>query len=218
MAAPVRLGWPNRISIGRVLCVAPFVVILLKLHEPGHGTLRWFAVGLFAIMAASDWLDGYLARRLHDTSPLGAFLDPLADKLLIFVAVIILAVRGIADDTDPEALRRLRLPEWVAVAAIGKDLIVCIGFAILRLSTGKIHIHPRRLGKWCTTVQLLTVLSMLVWPDLPPRLDRLPELLWIAATILAATAALDYIRLGSRLAATNSTARPSEGDTPHGDA
>ncbi|RIK63808.1 MAG: hypothetical protein DCC65_15315 [Planctomycetota bacterium] len=218
MAAPVRLGWPNRISIGRVLCVAPFVVILLKLHEPGHGALRWFAICLFAVMAVSDWLDGYLARRLHDTSPLGAFLDPLADKLLIFVAVIILAVRGIADDTDPAALRRLRLPEWVAVAAIGKDLIVCIGFAILRLSTGRIHIHPRRLGKWCTTVQLLTVLSMLVWPDLPPRLDRVPELLWIAATILAALAALDYIRLGSRLAATNSTARPGKGDFPHGDA
>lgn len=201
MAAPIRLGWPNRISIGRVLCVAPFVVILLKLHEPGHGTLRWVAIGLFAVMAASDWLDGYLARRLHDTSPLGAFLDPLADKLLITVAVIILAVRGIVDDTDPTNLRRLYLPDWVAVSAIGKDLVVCIGFAILRLSTGRIHIHPRRLGKWCTTVQLLTVLSMLVWPSLPPQLDRLPEGLWIAATILAALAALDYIRLGSRLAA-----------------
>lgn len=201
MAAPIRLGWPNRISIGRVLCVAPFVVILLKLHEPGHDMLRWIAIGLFAVMAASDWLDGYLARRLNDTSPLGAFLDPLADKLLITAAVIILAVRGIVDDTDPTNPQRLYLPDWVAVAAIGKDLVVCIGFAILRLSTGRIHIHPRRLGKWCTTVQLLTVLSMLVWPSLPAQLDRLPEGLWIAATILAALAALDYIRLGSRLAA-----------------
>lgn len=205
MSAPVRIGWPNRITIARVLCVAPFVVCLLNLQQPGYAWLRWMAIGLFGLMAASDGLDGYLARRLNDESPLGAFLDPLADKLLITAAVVILAARGILDDADPDNLNWLFLPNWVAVAAIGKDLVVCIGFAILRLTTGRIHIQPRLLGKWCTTVQLLLVLCMLLWPSLPDAARRLPEVLWIAATALAVLATLDYVRIGGRFLAANSS-------------
>lgn len=198
MSSQFRLGWPNRISIGRVLFVAPFVICLLNLNQPGQTWLRWLAIGLFAVMAASDGLDGWLARRLRQESLLGAFLDPLADKLLVTATVIILAIRGVLDESDPENLRTLYLPNWVAVTAIGKDLVVCIGFGILRLTTGRLHIRPRRLGKWCTTVQLLMVLSMLLWPSLPETMRGLPEILWITATILAVAAALDYVRIGSR--------------------
>ena len=89
------LGWPNRITLGRMLLVGPFVVCLLNMDEPGRNWLRWAAVGIFAAMAVSDLLDGYLARRLHDESPLGKFLDPLADKLLITAAVLILGILGV---------------------------------------------------------------------------------------------------------------------------
>lgn len=212
MSTAVRLGWPNRISLARVFCVAPFVIALMNLHEPGRGWLRWAALGLFALMAISDGLDGWLARRLNDRTLLGAFLDPLADKLLVTAAVVILAVRGVVDDHDPTGGRRLYLPDWVAVAAIGKDLLVCIGFAILRMTTGKIHIQPRWIGKTCTTVQLVLVVSMLLWPDLPVGLSRVPEGLWIAATILAAAAALDYVRLGSRILATATVEQRTPGD------
>lgn len=210
----MRLGWPNRISLARLFCVAPFVICLLNVHEPDRGWVRWTAVGLFALMSISDGLDGWLARRLNDKTVLGAFLDPLADKLLVTAAVIILAVNGVRDDTGPSGPRILYLPDWVAVAAIGKDLLVSFGFAALRLATGKIHIQPRRLGKWCTTVQMLLVLSMLIWPELPGGIARLPEGLWIGATILAAAAALDYVRLGSRILATATIEKgsPGEGD------
>lgn len=215
MSRPIRLGWPNRISLARILCVAPFVVILLNLDEPGRSWLRWAAVGLFGMMAASDALDGYLARRMKDESPLGAFLDPLGDKLLVTAAVIILAVQGILDDTDADNPRRLYLPDWAAVAAIGKDLVVCIGFGLLRLTTGRIHIRPSRLGKWCTTVQLAMVLSILVWPNLPPMTARLPEALWTAATILAVLAALAYIRTGIRIQSADAGRPPGDGASSH---
>jgi phosphatidylglycerophosphate synthase len=146
----------------------------------------------------SDFLDGFLARRLHSESPLGKFLDPLADKLFITAAVIILCVIGVSDTSDMEAHRSLRLPNWVAVAAIGKDLIVSIGFVLVYLSTGRVFIRPRWPGKLCTAVQTLLVLVMLVWIDIPQWLSTAPEVLWWLATVLAAIASIDYIVVGNR--------------------
>lgn len=197
MANKLRLGWPNRLTIGRMLLVGPFVMCLLKLGESDIHWLRWAAVGVFAMMALSDMLDGYLARRLQDESDLGKLLDPVADKLLITTAVLILAIVGVPGPEAGEAAVR-RLPEWVAVTAVGKDIVVCIGFAVIYFVTGKPFIQARMLGKWCTTVQLLLVLAMLLWLDMPDWLAWLPRGLWIAATVLAIFAALDYLRIGSR--------------------
>ncbi len=196
MANAIHLGWPNRITIGRMLLIGPFVVCLLNQNQPGREWLRWLAIGVFALMAISDFLDGYLARRLDELTDLGKFLDPLADKLLITTAVVILCTTGVSMPGADGGT--LRLPNWVAVAAIGKDLIVCVGFGVILLVTGKPHIEARLLGKLCTTVQLVLVLAMLVAADMPAWFAHLPKTLWIAATALAAAAALDYLRQGTR--------------------
>jgi CDP-diacylglycerol--glycerol-3-phosphate 3-phosphatidyltransferase len=198
MSRAPSLGWPNRISIARALLVAPFVVCMLNLDDPQRPWVRHVAVVIFSLMAASDWLDGWLARRLGDVSPLGAFLDPLGDKLLITSAVILLAAIGVTDHAAPG--ERLRLPSWVVVSAISKDLGVLLGVGIVRLATGRTVIAVRRLGKWCTTVQFVMALSMLLWPDLPAALRGLPRVLWWAAGVLAAASLFDYLRNGYRLA------------------
>lgn len=214
MGGTVRLGWPNRLTIGRILLVGPFIVCLLNQDKPGVGWLRWVAIGVFSLMAVSDLLDGYLARRLNDESDLGRFLDPLADKLLITTAVLALCLVGVRGGADGPTLF---LPNWVVVAVLGKDLLVCTGIAVLHLATGQTTIEPRLLGKWCTTVQLLLVLAMLLWLNLPGWLARLPEVLWIGATILSAAAAFDYLRVGTRqlIQGTAGSGRPgssAEGD------
>ncbi len=196
MANAIHLGWPNRITIVRMLLIGPFVICLLNQNEPGREWLRWLAIGVFGLMAISDFLDGYLARRLDDLTDLGKFLDPLADKLLITTAVVILCTTGVR---LPNATGEVMyLPNWVAVAAIGKDLIVCVGFGVILLVTGKPHIEARMLGKLCTTVQLVLVLAMLLAANMPGWFSRWPEILWIVATALAAAAALDYLRQGTR--------------------
>jgi len=210
-ATPLKLGWPNRLTIGRILLVGPFVVCLLNMDKLGLGWLRWAAIAIFALMALSDLLDGFLARRLHQETDLGKFLDPLADKLLITSAVVILCVLGIREATAQPPARTLYLPNWVAVAVIGKDLLVCVGAMVVYLMTGAAFIEARPLGKWCTTVQLLLVLAMLLWLDLPAWLTRLPEVLWVAVTILSAAAALDYVKAGTRHLAETSAAAPQEG-------
>ncbi len=197
----LRLGWPNRITIIRMLLIGPFVVCLLDMNDAQQRNLRWAAIAIFVLMALSDILDGYLARRLHSESPLGKFLDPLADKLLIIAAFVLLSVVGVKDTSDIGSRGLLLLPNWAAVAAIGKDLVVFIGFSLVYLATGRVFIRPRLLGKCCTVVQSALVLSMLLWVDLPPALEQLPRVLWWLATLLAAAAAVDYIILGNRYVA-----------------
>lgn len=205
------MGWPNRITLGRLLAIGPFVVCLLNLDQPDRVWLRWVAIIIFVLMGLSDLVDGYLARLLKDESPLGAFLDPLADKLFITFSVIILCIKGIHFRDSFGADVVLALPNWVAVAAISKDLVVSMGFGVIYLITGRVFIQPRRLGKWCTTVQLALVLCVLLWPSLPQQLGRLPEALWYAATAMAILATLDYIRLGSRFLGTTATEAKGNG-------
>src|SRR5512133_459694 len=90
-----QLSWPTRITIMRILLIAPFVGCMLNTHDPqfgeaGRTLLRRIAVVLFFIMAISDAIDGYLARHRKQITKLGTFLDPLADKLLITSASLLL--------------------------------------------------------------------------------------------------------------------------------
>jgi len=190
-----KLSWPNRLTIMRILLVAPFVVMLFRLQDPVWGDwARYTALAIFAVMAISDALDGYLARRLHQESMIGRFLDPLADKLLILCSVAILTHHETHVPGCP-------LPHYVAVVVIGKDLIIVLGFCIIYLVTGRIYIDPRPTGKWCTTFQLLMVIAVLLSPDLPERLVWLPRVMWWIASALAVVTVIHYFQLGRRFVA-----------------
>lgn len=109
----MRLNWANRITILRILLIAPFVICVLKINDPRLSDsvqvlMRYLAVFLFTVMAISDGIDGYLARKKGQTTRLGAFLDPMADKLLMAVTCFLLASkRGSIDG--------FHLPQAVAV-------------------------------------------------------------------------------------------------------
>lgn len=188
----LQMTWPNRLTIARILLIGPFVVALLNLQEPGwENTARRSAVAIFFIMALTDGLDGYLARRLRQVTLAGKFLDPVADKLLILFSVVLLAHDG---TTVPGA----RLPATVAVIAVGKDIIVVVGFFIVYLTTSKILIQPNRFGKTTTLAQLAMVIAILLYPDLPARLQVLPRVLWWLASVLAMLTIVTYFQAARR--------------------
>jgi CDP-diacylglycerol--glycerol-3-phosphate 3-phosphatidyltransferase len=190
------LNWPNRMTVLRIALIAPFVVCLLSVGDPRWSdTARRAALAIFAVMAITDVLDGFLARRLHCETPLGRFLDPIAAKLLVLCAVFLLAH---GSTSVPGCI----LPGFVLVAAIGKDLLVVVGFCIVYIITSRACICPRRLGKLCTTAQLAMVVAVLLKPDLPRLLAWLPAVCWWIATGLAIAAAVDYFRFGQRFVAT----------------
>ena len=187
------LNWPNRITIGRILLVTPLVICLLNLNSGGTAW-RHVAFGLVVVMAVSDALDGFLARRLNEETPLGRFLDPVADKLLIVCAVVLLAI-------DSTAVPGFKLPSWVPVIALGKDVLTLIGFAMVYATTGQYFVRARIWGKACTLVQLVMIAYCLVAPDLAAPLRRAWPGLYGLASALAIIAIVDYLKIGNRFAA-----------------
>jgi cardiolipin synthase (CMP-forming) len=196
-----KLSWPNRITISRILLVAPFVVCLLHLQDPTwDSSARYLALAIFGVMAISDGLDGYLARRLQQRTRLGAYLDPMADKILITCAMIMLGYGG-------TSVPGKKIPDIVVVAAIAKDATILLGFMVIFLMTGQAFVRARLSGKTCTAVQLLTVLAVLLSPNLPGWLRLLPDALWWLSLTLAVIATLDYVRAGGQFLNTQSSVR-----------
>ncbi len=187
------LNWPNRITIARIFFVPPLVICLLNLNNGGSGW-RHAAFCVVVVMAISDALDGFLARRLKEETPLGRFLDPVADKLLIVSAMVLLAI-------DASAVPGFKLPSWVPVIALGKDVLTVIGFALIYATTGHFFIQARIWGKSCTLVQLVLIAFSLLAPDLPKTVQLAWGGLYWLASLLAIVAIVDYMKIGNRFAA-----------------
>lgn len=205
MAKERLLTWPNRLTLLRIILVGPFVVALLNLQNPDWywPWSRHVAALIFVATILSDALDGYLARHWHQETPLGRFLDPVADKLLITCGVILLGI-GNPCITNADAVC-FRLPNWVVVAAIGKDLFVVIGFLLIFIITGKIFIHPTWSGKSTTISQMVLILATLLGPDLAAAGTAgrhvafyLTRTLWGVTAALALVTCWDYFRIGNR--------------------
>jgi cardiolipin synthase len=195
----VKLNWATRITIFRILLIVPFVSFMLKINDPDlsdvvRNIMRYMSIILFLIMAVSDGVDGYLARRKNQITKLGTFLDPVADKLLITCACLLLA-------SQKSQVGNFPLPPTVVVLIIGKDLFLLIGFVIVYLITSKIHIAPAFIGKLATTLQLSMVAGILIGPEvsrLLPGWIWFLRFLWWSAAATAILATLIYIRDGSR--------------------
>lgn len=193
------LNWANRITLLRLMLIAPFVVLLR--HQQDNAAYRYLALGIFIIMAVSDLVDGLLARRFNLKSKLGAILDPLADKSLIICAAVLLSM-------EQSSVPGLKLPDWVVIAIVGKDLWVIVGFLVVFLVIGRVHVEPTISGKLATATQLLMVSCMLISPELNEAGHELglpksflfgswaSEILWWAATVMCVLAALHYTYAG----------------------
>jgi CDP-diacylglycerol--glycerol-3-phosphate 3-phosphatidyltransferase len=155
---------PNQITIARIIMIPIFVVLAIyygKTAVTGHPneSLRVATIGVFLLAALSDGVDGWLARRFHLKSRLGAVLDPLADKGLMLTAIITLSVTKWPYE----------LPVWYPVLVISRDIIILTGCGVLRLLNDHLEVRPSLLGKASTFLQMLTVaVVMLQWGHCDP--------------------------------------------------
>jgi CDP-diacylglycerol--glycerol-3-phosphate 3-phosphatidyltransferase len=188
-------NWANRITIARILFIAPFIILMLKVHNEKYGDLaRYAALVIFLLMALSDYLDGYLARKNKQMTKLGAFLDPTADKLLMTSALLLLS-------SHPARIEGFHLPQTVVVLIIGKDVFLLLGFLIVYFITFQVRITPVSIGKWATVLQLSMVAGILIGPEMShliPGWIWFLRVLWWSAAGTAVLATLIYIRLGIR--------------------
>ena len=188
------LNWANRITIIRILLIVPFVSCMLKVNDPALGeTMRYISVVIFFTMAASDVLDGYLARKKGQVTRLGSFLDPMADKLLMTSACLLLA-------SQRAHVGDFLLPPTVVVLIVGKDMFLLIGFTIVYFVTSQVRIVPVLIGKIATALQLSMVAAILIGPEISrvvPGWIWFLRVLWWSAAGTAILATLIYIRIGS---------------------
>jgi len=144
----------NKITILRILLIPFFVVETLYYVETGNEVHRLVAILCFAVAAILDGVDGYVARRYHQWSELGTVLDPLADKLLLVSAIVLLSFN------HPD--RFGQIPLWLTGLIIGRDLLLGIGAIIVRSVVGRITVRPRLTGKLATVFQMLMVCWILL--------------------------------------------------------
>src|SRR5476651_1314765 len=132
----------NKITILRILLIPFFVVELIYYVRTGNEDFRFAGVLSFAVAAILDGVDGYVARHYNQWSELGTILDPLADKLLLVSAIVLLSFN--------HAPRLDQIPLWLTGTIIGRDLLLGIGAVTVRLTVGKFIVRPRLLGKVAT--------------------------------------------------------------------
>lgn len=183
-ARPASLSLPNMLTYGRIAAVPALVACLYFLKGDAA---RWSAFVLFALAGITDWLDGYLARAWEQQSTLGAMLDPIADKLLVGAALMMLVYDGTIG----------QISIWAAVIILCREILV----SGLREFLAELNVKVRVsvLAKWKTTVQMVALAVLLVGPAAGKHLPGLElvgiALLWLAA-VLTLWTGYDYLKAG----------------------
>lgn len=176
----------NKITISRIFMVPLFMVLLLS--DIPYG--RPLALAVFVIASATDWLDGYLARKYHLISKFGQFMDPLADKILVMAALI-----GFVELGD--------LPSWVVVLILARELLISI-FRAVAASEG-IVIAASKWGKYKTVSQMIMIILLLLdnypFSALGIPMDWIFVWLAVALTLISGG---DYIYKNKAVLAENS--------------
>lgn len=180
------MSLPNILTYGRIAAVPVLAGVLFF----GSGeTSRWLAFAIFSAACVTDWLDGYLARIWEQQSNLGRMLDPIADKLLVGVTLLMLVY------TDTIGGWSI----WAAITILSREILV----SGLRefLAELNVKVHVTQLAKWKTAVQFIALAMLLVGPAaegiVPHTTDVGVVLLWIAALLTLLTG-YDYLKAGIR--------------------
>ncbi len=148
----------NKITIVRILLIPAFVTMAIyygqsvQIGEPEEW-LRFAAIAIFLVAAASDGLDGYVARRYNQRSKLGVILDPIADKGLLLAAIITLSI----SNWSPSDPHYGKFPAWFPVLVITRDAVILVGSAVLQLLNGKLRVRTSWTGKVATVLQMAAI-------------------------------------------------------------
>ncbi|MFM8340125.1 MAG: CDP-diacylglycerol--glycerol-3-phosphate 3-phosphatidyltransferase [Fluviibacter sp.] len=167
MSLPLFLTW------ARIACIPLLIVAFVPGVLPGETETRNFlSASIFMIAAATDWLDGYLARKWNQTTNFGAFLDPVADKLIVSTALVLLVADG-------------RVSELVTIIIIGREITISALREWMATMGKRKSVAVNMIGKLKTTAQLAAI-PMLLDGGLVAGLDMMywgTLLIWVAAIL-----------------------------------
>ena len=183
-----KMNLPNKLTLLRVVMIVPFVLCLLASHQKWQflggaaDYLEYVALLIFVLASLTDLIDGKLARKYNLVTNFGKFMDPLADKLLVCAAMIVLVEMG-------------RIPSWVVIVIISREFIIS-GFRLIASDNGVV-IAASYWGKFKTTFQMLMICMMIVmdtplFAGVPAFAGITYGVMWIAL-VLTVVSLIDYL-------------------------
>jgi cardiolipin synthase len=172
------MSLPNILTLIRILLIPLFIILIMYKY------LGW-ALVVFGIAGITDGIDGLLARLTRQRTELGAYLDPIADKLLLSAAFITLAIIEI-------------LPRWLAVIVITRDVIILLGLLVMILNNYHVIIHPSLISKFTTLLQISTILLVLLI-NYDPFFKHLYTIIIYGTTFFTILSGAHYIYVGTRI-------------------
>ncbi|MBP7055728.1 MAG: CDP-alcohol phosphatidyltransferase family protein [Candidatus Omnitrophica bacterium] len=179
----------NKITITRIIIIPFFIASIVY----GRNEI---ALIFFIIAVISDGLDGLIARTLNQKTALGTIIDPIADKLLLMSAYISLAFM-------PDAPNHLKLPPYVPIVVISRDIFIVIGSIIVYFLKGDLKVSPSIIGKVTTFFQMMTVVGILVE-------FKYSYVLWTITVVFTVSSGLDYLMKGARLLGEHASLKETE--------
>jgi len=172
------MNLPNYITLSRVVLIPIFINLMIYGYDRG-------AFIVFVVACITDALDGMIARLTHTQTELGAFLDPVADKLLIISAFVTLVLLGM-------------LPVWLVIIVVSRDIILVLGSIVIYFTGHKFVARPSIIGKMTTLLQLTTVALALIAMAFGAETRLMAVLQWGTAGCTLVSAA-QYIARGTKL-------------------
>ena len=158
----------NQLTLMRLALVPAFVILVL------YGRMGW-ALAAFVTAGITDGLDGLIARWTNSRTALGAFLDPMADKLLLVSAFVVLSLPGIGLAN--------RIPVWLTVLVISRDVAIVATVAIVSLTLGPRTFPPSFYGKIATALYIVTIAVVLLFNFLQRTSILVDLMVWMSLAI-----------------------------------
>jgi cardiolipin synthase (CMP-forming) len=173
----------NQLTLLRIMLIPAFIILVI------YGYLGW-ALIVFATAGLTDALDGLIARRAGQKSTLGAWLDPMADKLLALSTFIVLTVPGLGLSNQ--------LPIWLTVLIISRDIVIVTTVAIVNLAIGPRTFRPSLFGKMATATYMITAVVALFY-NYRGYHSRVVDAFVYASLAITVVSSLHYIRHAARI-------------------
>ena len=168
------MNLPNKLTILRVLLIPLFCVFLA--FSPDSDMWRWISLAVFALACLTDWADGKIARQNNLVTNFGKFMDPIADKLLVMSAFVMLCAQG-------------RMEAWAVIVIMAREFIVS-GFRLVA-AEGGVVIAASTIAKFKTVSQMLAVMLTIIF--VPGPLAIIAKLVLYVSVVLTALSGIDYV-------------------------
>ena len=195
----------NQLTIARMIMIPLLMMLVLSNHS------GW-ALLVFLLASLTDALDGIIARHYQQSSALGAFLDPMADKMLMTACFIVLSIPD-HPNSFPDFAVPNHLPIYLTIVTISRDVFIVMIAMVIHLTSGLVRFPPTILGKMTTIIQAVTIGVVLLCNYLEREAVILVKtLVWLVLAMTLASG-LHYIYHATRMAGVDEPPRPGSSGT-----